>query len=48
MCHFIVQLIRNTNVLVGVHGAGLMFIMFAADEVSSCFLQRCKYYLMES
>ena len=28
------QLIRNTNVLVGIHGAGLMFIMFAADEVS--------------
>mmetsp|Transcript_19965 Transcript_19965/g.28603 ORF Transcript_19965/g.28603 Transcript_19965/m.28603 type:complete len:582 (+) Transcript_19965:16-1761(+) len=26
------KLIRNTNVLVGVHGAGLMFIMFAADE----------------
>lgn len=25
-------LIRNTNILVGVHGAGLMFIMFAADE----------------
>ena len=27
------QLIRMTNVLIGVHGAGLMFIMFAADEV---------------
>lgn len=26
------KLIRNTNVLVGVHGAGLMFIMFAAEE----------------
>jgi capsular polysaccharide biosynthesis protein len=26
------KLVRNTNVLVGVHGAGLMFIMFAADE----------------
>jgi protein O-GlcNAc transferase len=26
------KLIRNTNVLVGIHGAGLMFIMFAADE----------------
>ena len=27
-------LIRNTNVLIGIHGAGLMFIMFAAEEVS--------------
>lgn len=26
-------LIRRTNILVGVHGAGLMFIMFAAEEV---------------
>ncbi len=26
------QLIRNTNILIGVHGAGLMFIMFAAEE----------------
>jgi capsular polysaccharide biosynthesis protein len=26
-------LMRSTNILVGVHGAGLMFIMFAADEV---------------
>ena len=26
-------LIRGTNILVGVHGAGLMFIMFAAEEV---------------
>eukprot|EP01038_Epipyxis_sp_PR26KG_P005446 gene5446-7539_t len=26
------KLIRGTNVLVGVHGAGLMFIMFAAEE----------------
>ena len=25
-----------TNVLIGVHGAGLMFIMFAADEVGVC------------
>lgn len=25
-------LIRNTNVLIGIHGAGLMYIMFAADE----------------
>lgn len=25
-------LIRHSNVLVGIHGAGLMFIMFAADE----------------
>jgi capsular polysaccharide biosynthesis protein len=29
-------LIRNTNILIGIHGAGLMFIMFAAEEV--CFL----------
>ncbi len=26
------KLIRSTNVLIGIHGAGLMFIMFAADE----------------
>lgn len=26
-------LIRHTNVLIGIHGAGLMFIMFAAEEV---------------
>ena len=26
-------LIRNTNILIGIHGAGLMFIMFAAEEV---------------
>ena len=26
------KLIRSANVLVGVHGAGLMFIMFAAEE----------------
>lgn len=26
------KMIRSANVLVGVHGAGLMFIMFAADE----------------
>ena len=26
------RLIRNTNVMVGVHGAGLMHIMFAAEE----------------
>jgi Glycosyltransferase 61 len=26
-------LMRGTNILVGVHGAGLMLIMFAADEV---------------
>jgi len=26
------KIVRNTNVMVGVHGAGLMFIMFAADE----------------
>jgi capsular polysaccharide biosynthesis protein len=25
-------LVRNTNVLVGIHGAGLMLIMFAAEE----------------
>jgi hypothetical protein len=27
-----IKLIRSTNVLVGIHGAGLMFIMFAAEE----------------
>mgnify|MGYP003385764303 CR=1 FL=1 len=27
------SLIRHTNVLIGIHGAGLMFIMFAAEEV---------------
>lgn len=26
------KLIRNSNVLIGIHGAGLMFIMFAAEE----------------
>lgn len=26
------SLIRNSNVLIGIHGAGLMMIMFAADE----------------
>lgn len=26
------KMIRSTNVMVGIHGAGLMFIMFAADE----------------
>lgn len=26
-------LVRSSNVLVGIHGAGLMFIMFAAEEV---------------
>jgi len=26
------KMVRQTNVLVGVHGAGLMFIMFAAEE----------------
>lgn len=26
------KLIRNTNILVGIHGAGLMLIMFAAEE----------------
>lgn len=25
-------MIRNSNILVGVHGAGLMMILFAADE----------------
>jgi hypothetical protein len=30
-------------VLVGVHGAGLMFIMFAAEEVGTCpYLHRYK------
>lgn len=28
-----VQIVRSTNILVGVHGAGLMMIMFAAEEV---------------
>ena len=27
--------LRNSNVIVGIHGAGLMYIMFAADEVSA-------------
>lgn len=27
------SLIRSTNILIGIHGAGLMFIMFAAEEV---------------
>jgi protein O-GlcNAc transferase len=26
------KLVRSTNILIGVHGAGLMFIMFAAEE----------------
>jgi protein O-GlcNAc transferase len=26
------KMIRHSNVIVGVHGAGLMFIMFAAEE----------------
>lgn len=26
------KLLRNTNILVGIHGAGLMYIMFAAEE----------------
>lgn len=32
--NFVEQLkaIRNTNILVGIHGAGLMLIMFAAEE----------------
>jgi hypothetical protein len=29
------QLIRNCNVLVGVHGAGHMHIMYSADEVTT-------------
>ena len=28
-----IKLVRNTNILVGIHGAGLMLIMFAAEEV---------------
>ena len=32
------RLIRGTNVLVGIHGAGLMFIMFAAEEVRNLSL----------
>ena len=34
-----------TNVLIGVHGAGLMFIMFAADEVGVC-MYVCIYVCM--
>ena len=34
-----------TNVLIGVHGAGLMFIMFAADEVGVC-MYVCMYLCM--
>jgi hypothetical protein len=30
----VMQMIRSTNILVGIHGAGLMLIMFAAEEVS--------------
>lgn len=26
------KLLRRTNILVGIHGAGLMYIMFAAEE----------------
>jgi hypothetical protein len=26
------KLLRNTNILIGIHGAGLMYIMFAAEE----------------
>lgn len=29
-------MVRSTNILVGVHGAGLMHIMFAAEEVCMC------------
>jgi hypothetical protein len=36
------QLVRSTNVLVGIHGAGLMFIMFAAEEVSA----QCRSYFV--
>lgn len=32
------KMIRNSNIIVGVHGAGLMFIMFAAEEVHSVFV----------
>jgi capsular polysaccharide biosynthesis protein len=35
------KLIRGTNVLVGIHGAGLMFIMFAAEEVTFPSLLPC-------
>lgn len=34
------QLIRNSNVIVGVHGAGLMNIMFAAEEVHANLLHK--------
>ena len=27
------KIVRNTSVLIGVHGAGLMNILYAADEV---------------
>ena len=27
------KLVRGSNIIIGVHGAGLMFIMFAAEEV---------------
>lgn len=27
------KLVRESNIIIGVHGAGLMFIMFAAEEV---------------
>lgn len=32
------KMVRNSNIIVGVHGAGLMFIMFAAEEVRPVFL----------
>lgn len=33
LCYFfLLQLVRQTNVLIGLHGAGLMLIMFAAEE----------------
>lgn len=32
-------MVRNSNILVGVHGAGLMFVMFAAEEVHDLSFQ---------
>ena len=37
------KLVRGTNVRVGVHGAGLMYIMFAAEEVRTCSIT-CGYF----
>ena len=45
------KLVRGTNVLVGVHGAGLMFTMFAAEEVRTCSIlchQQCLFLVIKS